>query len=335
MSENRRALSRSLSNAIKIDQDMLRYVLDQGRDCIKILSPEGRIDYVNSEGRCALGISDPSTIEGKPWPELWPPESRPIIESALEKARVGEGGEIEAWRTDAAGERRWWRVSISPLAEGNGDLAGILTISRDVTSHVRLRESEKTLALEMRHRLRNAYTVASAIVMQSARTDPALQSFAEAVCGRLADVALSQTRLLEAGEKSWKLSELVHTLVEAHGEGPTSIRYAGDADAIVDGREAMLIALVIGELTNNSLKYGALRRRRSVRLSWSSEGASLVLNWREPIDERRNQGSLEPRDVGSGYSMMQRMARTQRALFEYVVDDGELRVTLRLTHRSN
>lgn len=326
------ALRRSLSEAVTIDQGMLRYVLDQSRDCIKILGPEGEINYINSEGRCALGVRDFNAIEGKHWPEIWPEESRPIIAAAVEKARQGESSEFEAWRPDSSGERSWWRISVSPLMEGGGRLAGMLTISRDVTAHIRLRESEQTLGLEMRHRLRNAYTVASAIVMQSARGNSATQAFAESVCARLADVALSQTRLLDAGEKNWLVVELIRTLVEAHGEGAAGIRYAGNADSTVDGHGAMLIALVIGELTNNSLKHGVLRRGRSVALSWTADGPALCLHWREPLGP--GYGSpLEPRDTGSGYSMMQRMARAQRAQFEHSVVDGELSVTLRLANR--
>ena len=61
--------------------------------------------------------------------------------------------------------------------------------------------------------------------MQSARGYPEAIPFAETVCARLANVAISQTRLLEAGSRSWPLAELVRTLIEAHGEGATRIRY--------------------------------------------------------------------------------------------------------------
>ena len=323
------ALRQSLTDAVRIDQGMLRYVLDQSRDCIKILGPQGHVDYINSEGRCALGIDDPESVLGKHWRELWPAHSQPIVEVALTDATAGVSSEIEASRPDSKGQTRWWRVSISPLMEGDGDLVGILTISRDVTPPVTLRESEQTLVLEMRHRLRNAYTIASAIVMQSARGNAASQDFAESVCARLADVALSQARLLEAGEKTWALSDLLSTLVEAHGDGATKIRFVGNAQATVDGHRAMLIALVVGELTNNSLKHGALRLSRAVKLSWTMDGETLTLNWREPVDDRSSE-AIVARSEGSGYSMMQRMARAQSATFEHSIEDGEIRVTLSL-----
>ena len=87
--------------AVKIDYGMLRYVLDQSRDCIKILGPDGTVDYINSEGRCALEIDDLNAVLGKPWPDLWPEEARPLVDEALRKAKTGESSEIEAHRPGA------------------------------------------------------------------------------------------------------------------------------------------------------------------------------------------------------------------------------------------
>lgn len=323
---------RSLSEAVKIDQGMLRYVLDQSRDCIKILGPEGSVDYINSEGRCALELENVEATLGKPWPELWPEHARPQVEEALRKAQAGESSQIEAYRPSRSHESRWWQASVSPLMEEDSELAGVLVISRDITDLVQLRESERTLLLEMRHRLRNAYTIASAVVMQSATAERSAQPFADTVAARLADVALSQTRLLEAGAKSWALNELIATLVEAHGEGANAIRYAGTAEATVDGHEAMLIALVVGELINNSLKYGSLRKGKSVSLSWSNQDGQLALLWRESLPSPPR-GQLGPRDPGSGYAMMARMARAQRAQFEHAIRERELQVSLKLARR--
>lgn len=149
-------------------------------------------------------------------------------------------------------------------------------------------------------------------------------------------MALSQTRLLEAGQKTWALGDLIGTLVAAHGDGAAGIRYAGnadaDADADVDGHQAMLVALVLGELTNNSLKYGALRKRQAAALSWAIDGGALMLCWREPIETLAGE-AIEARDSGSGYSLMERLARSQRAKFLHQVKAGELRVTLSLAPR--
>lgn len=105
MSEISTALRRSLSESIKIDQGMLRYVLDQSRDCIKILDDGGRVTYINSEGGCALHIDDVDAVYGKPWTNLWPDESKAVIESVVAKARAGESSEFEACRRIRAARR--------------------------------------------------------------------------------------------------------------------------------------------------------------------------------------------------------------------------------------
>lgn len=101
------------------------------------------------------------------------------------------------------------------------------------------------------------------------------------------------------------------------------------ADVTIDGHKAMLVALVIGELTDNSLKYGALRQNRPVSLSWTLAEARVLLQWREPL-VGQSVSAFEPRNAGSGYSLMKRMAQVQGASFEYRVAGCELLVSFEL-----
>jgi two-component sensor histidine kinase len=95
----------------------------------------------------------------------------------------------------------------------------------------------------------------------------------------------------------------------------------------------MVVALVIGELTNNSLKYGALRDGRSVSLTASLEEGIISLRWLERTNAAKGE-KLAARDAGSGYAMMERMARAQRAVFRHGLSDGELQVELRVQQAS-
>ena len=71
---------------------------------------------------------------------------------------------FEAFCPTAKGEPRWWDVTVSPLRDEHGELRGLISISRDVSADVRARELRETTAAEMKHRLRNAYALTSAIV---------------------------------------------------------------------------------------------------------------------------------------------------------------------------
>ena len=95
----------------------------------------------------------------------------------------------------------------------------------------------------------------------------------------------------------------------------------------------MLIALVIGEVTNNSLKHGAFARTARFRFPrpWMTAG----LRCSGVSRCRMHRRSLKPREEGSGYSMMARMARSQRATFDYRIANGELTVSRGLARRAS
>ena len=63
--------------------DMLAAVLDQSADCIKVIGPDGTLDFMNRNGRCAMGIDDFAQVAGKNWWDLWPAEAQPLIQGAI------------------------------------------------------------------------------------------------------------------------------------------------------------------------------------------------------------------------------------------------------------
>ena len=68
---------------------MLAAILDQSADCIKVIGPEGTLDFINRNGRCAMGIDDFAMVAGKNWWDLWPEEAQPLIHTAIASAREG------------------------------------------------------------------------------------------------------------------------------------------------------------------------------------------------------------------------------------------------------
>ena len=131
--------------------DMLAAVLDQSADCIKVIGPEGTLDFMNRNGRCAMEIDDFAMVAGKLWWDLWPDDTAPLIREAFEKGsrqaeRHGHSGMAEDLR--AAGARRTaasgsctppatvattWIVVVSPTEEGlvAGDQVRPTWIARD------------------------------------------------------------------------------------------------------------------------------------------------------------------------------------------------------------
>src|SRR5688500_5087261 len=83
---------------------MLASILDQSADCIKVIGPDGTLDFMNRNGRCALQIDDFALVAGKNWWDLWPQESQPLIHDAVAAAKAGLNARFEAFCPTAKGE---------------------------------------------------------------------------------------------------------------------------------------------------------------------------------------------------------------------------------------
>ena len=307
-----------------LTRDMLAAMLDQSTDCVKILDPAGRLDFMNRNGRGIMEVDDFTAIAGKSWDELWPEESREKVRTAITAAQAGSATRFEAFCPTAKGTPKWWDVSVNPVRDDRGELFAILSSSRDVTQHHQAMESVETMALEMRHRLRNAYAVSGAIALASGREDSVHEQFAAELAQRLNILSLVQSSLVEPAEGA-RLAEVVERIVGAFdGNGLVA---TGELPDIALGEQAVrLLALVLGELATNSFKHGGLREGRGVKLTGSCNDGRLAMVWREDMAG----GSQPPagNGEGTGHRLMQRMARAHGGSFE--VDFAADRLEARL-----
>ena len=301
-------------------RDMLTTVLDQSEDCIKIISPAGRVDFMNRNGRCSMEIDDFCVIAGQSWETMWPEDAAVDVRNAVRDALDGRSSRFEAFCPTLKGMPKWWDVRVSPVRDENGEVLAILSVSRDITEQHQAMESLHTMAHEMRHRLRNAYAVSGAIALASGREDAAHGEFAEALAQRLNSMSAVQGSLIDPGE-----GELLPALVTrlAQGYDPDgALILCDDLPAVRLGEQAVrLLALVLGELATNSLKYGALRERQTVSIVAEIDDGVLKLEWREPLAAAL--AGPSPSE-GSGFRLMERMARAHRGSFKVTGSDGEL-----------
>lgn len=303
-----------------LSRDILVAVLDQSADCVKVLDLQGRIDFMNRNGRCLLEVDDFAAIAGEPWETLWPDEAAGTVRAAVRNARMGGSSRFEALCPTVTGTPKWWDSQVSPVRNEQGEVFAILAISRDITEQHQAMESLHTMAHEMRHRLRNAYAVSGAIALASGREDAGHGEFAEALAQRLNSLSAVQGSLIDPGE-----GELLPALVRrlAQGYDPDgALIGCDDLPAVRLGEQAVrLLALVLGELATNSLKYGALREKRKVTIVAIYDAPVLKLNWLEPLAA----ALVGPSPCeGSGFRLMERMARAHRGSFKITGGDGEL-----------
>lgn len=302
-------------------------LLDQSLDCIKLIASDGTVRYMNRNGLCAMEIDGPDVITGRVWADLWPEETRPLIEEALARAAAGEAVRFDAFCPTAKGTPRWWDVSVSHVRDNSGGFLGYLSVSRDVTEARVAKEVAEIATAEMRHRLKNSYAMIGGLLSALARGIPEREEFVREIRDRLSALGVAQTLFVSQEHAPCALSILLpallqpfqtpHCLVECSGL-PTSVVTQGQADAL---------ALVFGELAVNSSKHGALSSKGSIIVTALEDGEGVVIVWKE-----RSARTVEAHDRsgGQGLRLIERILSARGGEISFNWFDDGLDATIRL-----
>lgn len=301
----------------------LASVLDQSVDCVKLIGLGGEIRYMNGNGLCAMEIDDFCAIEGRAWADLWPQEASAAILGSYERARLGESVRFRAYCPTAKGAQRWWDVTVSPVADDAGVHAGYLSISRDVTENQLSREALEIAAAELKHRLKNTYTMIIGLMFAHARGDEGAEAFAAEMAARLGALSTAQA-LFVSDEAPCEVARLIPALLAPFGSPGCPIRIGTLPPTTIEQAQADAVALVIGELSVNSAKHGALARGGEIGVEVEGSGpgsnGGVLIRWNERVD---GLVTTHARDGGQGLRLMERIVRARRGTFNMAWrDDG-------------
>ncbi len=315
----------------ELSPESLSHVLEQSADCVKLVDPQGNLLWMNPNGLCAMEIDDFEQLNGKEWANLWPQQAQPMIRSALEDARSTGVVRLEAFCPTAKGTPRWWEVSLSAVRTPEGAHAGYISISRDVSQLHADREALKVLLAEMRHRLKNSFAMVCAMLRTVARGDAANTAFATDMVARISALATAQT-LFDGETEQSDLHELLSTLLlpfrTAQG---MQVKLDCAPNQEINRREADVISLVVGELTVNSTKHGAIGHGGSIALRTVVEGDATGRHHTIVWEEQSAQPvSATSRAGGQGLSLIERICTARGGTFAIEWRDSGLVATLSL-----
>ncbi len=171
---------------------------------------------------------------------------------------------------------------------------GVLLTFVDVTSIVAAEEQQKVLAAELSHRVKNSLAVVSSI---AERTLPDGEPKDDLI-GRFHALGQTHDLLSRGGWTEASLRELVMRELAPHLAGDGSNAAVNGPPIMLKPQAALLLALVMHELTTNAAKYGALSTPGGrVNVAWAITGGGprhLELTWTEQggakIDALPNRG---------------------------------------------
>lgn len=275
---------------------MVSALLSASPDCIKLLTPQGRLVFMNFGGMCQMDIADFESVKDRLWWSLWPEPEQPQLERAVAMAARGQVQRLIAPCATAAGTPKWWDVSVSPVFDTLGSVDQILVVSRDVTGVIdRTARLEAALSAadllrkEVDHRVKNSLSMVSAMLrLQARRSDAAV---AEAL-------GMAAARVQTIG----KVHDMLHVL-PAQGSidgdvdlGPylthlcedlgAALLEAGDVSVHFDIEPVTLsvktvraLGLCVNELLTNAIRHGELDAgdSLSVRVEREADGVRMVV----------------------------------------------------------
>ena len=244
------------------------------------------------------GLAADAEVTVESYVGLVHPDDVAAVQGAFEAARENPSGgdySIEHRIVAADGETRWLssHARVSNAADGHTRL--VVGTTLDITERKAAEERRVLVMGELAHRARNFMAVIMAIVGQSARGQPTVESFRQLLTARLQAMATSQDLVTAAGGQPVVLAEVIARSVTAFGLGRFDLDPAL-ARITVRGDMAVGMGLLLHEMGTNAVKYGALSNetgRVTVTLE-PAEAGRAGFEWREaggpPVTPSTRQG---------------------------------------------
>ncbi|MBI3885092.1 MAG: response regulator [Opitutae bacterium] len=129
------------------DAELLRGVLEDSHDCIKLLDLSGRLLWMNARGQRAMDLGRFAALRHTNWLDFWRGDDYEAACAAVAAARVGGKGAFTGFCPTLTGVPKWWDVVITPVLNTAGVPVDLLAVSRDTTerhlAEAALRASEE------------------------------------------------------------------------------------------------------------------------------------------------------------------------------------------------
>ncbi len=133
--------------ALARSEAFARSVVGANADCLKGLSLDGRLLWMNDNGQRLMEVGDFAALQGTDWASLWEHGGlRAQADAALATARAGGTGRFTGYRPTFTGTPRCWDVAVTAIAGHDGRAEQLLAVSRDVTEQRAADEATRDLA---------------------------------------------------------------------------------------------------------------------------------------------------------------------------------------------
>ena len=136
--------------SLKMSEARLRTILELEPECVKIVSPDGRLMEMNAAGLAMVDADSMEQVRGAVLEVLIDEEYRDVFRGLHANVLAGGSGHGEFPITSLKGNRRWLETHAVPYRDGDGEIVGQLAVTLDITNR---KKAEDTIRMsEERHR---------------------------------------------------------------------------------------------------------------------------------------------------------------------------------------
>jgi PAS domain S-box-containing protein len=280
----RRHLAEDANRAITAD---LRAALESTDDAVYLVAPDFTLRSVNQAAarRLAHPVED---LVGKPLLGI-------LNDEAVERRRIFlertvSTGERQSFQDKRGG--RWVEDRITPVLEGEGQVARLSIYSRDITDLKKADESlrealswNRNLLRELQHRAKNSFSMIVSMIRLAAVPDLSKETKAilEELSQRVMSVAALYSLLYSGGSSDEvRLDDYCRKVIDAIGAFAHGTSLEGDFENLVaPATKAAPLGLILTELVTNAFKNafpGEMRGRVRASLRATPDGALLEVS---------------------------------------------------------
>lgn len=126
---------KQLEAALRRQVEFTNAILDCDPECVKVLAPDGQLQMINRAGLRMLEVPTLKEAQKRGLGHFVLPEYRTAFDRLHKRVMSGKRGKLEYEVMGRKGTRRWLETHAAPLRAGDGQIAGVIGVSHDVTAH--------------------------------------------------------------------------------------------------------------------------------------------------------------------------------------------------------
>ena len=206
-------------------------------------------------------------------------DDRAVVSAAIGNA--ASGGAYEAvFRFRRPDGRVVWLEGSGRVVRLDGQ-SMLVGVNYDVTDLREAQARAELVAGEMAHRIKNIFALVQSIFSMAARNAESVEALSDAFSGRLRTLASLNALTLGDRAADVAMKDLVHAAAGVPVDaGRVAVEIPDPCD--LSGAAAQTMVLLLGELTTNALKHGALKGDGgSVALKVAVEDGRFRFRWQE------------------------------------------------------